>query len=203
MSAWIQTFTGREFHYHAEKPDIHIEDIAQGLSNQSRYAGQCKHFYSVAQHTVLGVDVAMRVHGNMDLARVFFLHDASEAYLVDVPRPIKGDLKGYTEIEDRISKAIYDHFNISGEVVQANQKLCKEIDMRILITEKNQLFDKYHKWTMEDEFPEYHPETVSIQYWTPQKARKKFLNLYGQLFGGMSIHDPVINTDFLFADLHH
>src|SRR5690606_29748913 len=94
---WMQTFTGRRFWPLDPRPDeICIEDIAHALSMQCRYAGHCLSFYSVAEHSVL-----LSQHVAEPFRRWALLHDASEAYLVDVPRPIKGDLSNYRAVEAR------------------------------------------------------------------------------------------------------
>ena len=84
---WMQTFTGETFWpLDPREEEIHVEDIAHALSNQCRFAGHCHEFYSVAQHSVLVSQVVPAASGIM-LWGLF--HDASEAYLVDLPRPIK------------------------------------------------------------------------------------------------------------------
>jgi hypothetical protein len=87
---WILTFTGVEFWPMDPRLDeIRIEDIAHALSMQCRFSGHIKKFYSVAEHSIR---VAELVSTENKLAAL--LHDASEAYLVDLPSPIKN----YSEI---------------------------------------------------------------------------------------------------------
>jgi 5'-deoxynucleotidase YfbR-like HD superfamily hydrolase len=62
---------------------IHIEDITHALSQRCRYAGHTPGFYSVAQHLVLCSDQALKLCP--DLALTALMHDASEAYLSDLP----------------------------------------------------------------------------------------------------------------------
>lgn len=117
----IRTFTGRYVDPFDPKPDdIVIEDIAHALSNLCRFGGHTKRFYSVAEHSVL---CAMLVPGEHKLAAL--LHDASEAYLVDIPTPIKNRLPGYVKAEDRLMKVIADKFGFqypfSAEVKEADR----------------------------------------------------------------------------------
>lgn len=88
---WIQTYTGRQFWPLDPKPEeVCIEDIAHALSQQCRYAGHTIRFYSVAQHSV---EIALRVPRAAALWGL--LHDAAEAYLVDLPRPVKYLMPAY------------------------------------------------------------------------------------------------------------
>lgn len=80
---------------------INIEDIAHSLSNQCRFGGHLPEFYSVAQHCMFCSEISLDTN---KLAAL--MHDASEAYLIDVPRPVKNNLSNYKEIEDNLMKLI-------------------------------------------------------------------------------------------------
>jgi len=85
---WIQTYTGKKFWaFDAAIADICIEDIAHALAMRCRFGCHCKEFYSVAQHSVI-----VSHHLPPELKLWGLLHDATEAYLPDVPRPQKGRL---------------------------------------------------------------------------------------------------------------
>ena len=85
---WLQTFTGRQFWPLGPEPtDIVIEDIGHALGSLCRFNGHCKAFYSVAQHSIL-VSRACEKHGLVAAFRGL-MHDASETYLLDVPKPLK------------------------------------------------------------------------------------------------------------------
>lgn len=102
----IRTFTGK--YINPCKPDqelICIEDIAHALSMQSRFGGHLPVFYSVAQHCV---EVMRSVSSDIRMGAL--LHDASEAYLIDVPRPVKDQLPNYKEIEERLMCVIAGKF---------------------------------------------------------------------------------------------
>jgi hypothetical protein len=127
---WIQTYTGRAFGILNPHPDdIVIEDIAHSLSQQCRYAGHCVQFASVAEHCRLMWELASKPN-----KRPALLHDATEAYLVDVPRPIKELLPDYKKIEHVLAAVIAAKFGVAypwpEEVLQ--------LDARILLDERAQ-----------------------------------------------------------------
>src|SRR5690606_4110631 len=94
----IRTFTGIYVDVFDPTPEmICIEDIAHALAHQCRFAGHVKRFYSVAQHSVMCSRMVDRLYQMEAL-----LHDASEAYLLDIPKPIKEKIVGYKEMEDRM-----------------------------------------------------------------------------------------------------
>lgn len=101
---------------------IHIEDIAHGLSMHCRFGGHTKVFYSVAEHCI---NVSKNVFRCNRLAAL--LHDASEAYLYDVPKPIKVNLIGYSEMEDNIMRLISQKFGfeypLNNDVKSADMTL--------------------------------------------------------------------------------
>lgn len=120
---WLLTASGRHFDLVDPQPDmINILDIAQGLANECRYAGQCRWFYSVAQHSVLASQIVPR-----EYALEALLHDASEAYLKDIPRPLKQLLPDYRAIEERVDAVIRSAFGLpakaSGQIALADRIL--------------------------------------------------------------------------------
>lgn len=110
-AVWIETYSGKEFHFLNPQPEqICIEDIAHALSNQCRYTGHTKRFMSVAEHSYLVSLMCPTV------PLIGLLHDASEAYLSDLSRPVKhGTAIGppYLELEDRVMQAIFGKFGLS------------------------------------------------------------------------------------------
>lgn len=88
--------------------DIDILDISRGLANICRFGGQIKSFYSVAQHSIMVANMAP-----YELRKAGLLHDATEAYLGDVIKPLKVILgNAYTEIEDKWEAVICEKFQI-------------------------------------------------------------------------------------------
>lgn len=90
--------------------DILITDIAHALANQCRFTGHTKTFYSIAEHSILCASVAPK-----DLRLTTLLHDASEAYLCDIARPVKHSSpfkEFYCEAERRLEQAIAQRYGL-------------------------------------------------------------------------------------------
>lgn len=169
---FIQTFTGKAFFpMDPRSQEVDIRDIAHALSMQCRYAGHCRRFYSVAEHSVL---IARWLVGKNKPAAIYgLLHDASEAYLCDVPRPVKPYLNGYGEAELRVQAAVWAHFGLRGHV----PAIVKEADDRILADELvNMTRMPWHARHAD-------PLGVPMMYWSPAEAEREFLNTYAALTG--------------------
>jgi uncharacterized protein len=129
--SWIQTYTGKKFTPFAPRPeDVCIEDIAHALSMLCRFGGHVSEFYSVADHSI-----RVALECNPEYRLLGLLHDASEAYLVDVPRPIKQKIDLYREVEANVQGVICQRFGLP--LIWPN--LIHEIDNRMLLTEAKQL----------------------------------------------------------------
>lgn len=128
-NAWIQTYSGKALYPWRPTPDsILIEDIAHALAGHGRWGNHSKEFMSVGNHSML---VAMLCKPENRLWAL--LHDASEAYLGDIPTPIKRCLPDYTEVEKILQTAIYRKFGLFGDC----PKDVKEADARALFIEKH------------------------------------------------------------------
>ncbi len=153
----IETFTGIMIDpFNPKEGQIVIEDIAHALSNICRFGGHSNSYYSVAQHSYECSLLVSKEHALSAL-----LHDAVEAYLMDIPTPIKNRLPKYMEKEENLMKFIYNHFNLEyplhTEVVAADR------DMLI------------------KEFDQYKGSNGTTPTMTPKEAKKKFLNRYYEL----------------------
>jgi len=161
---WISTYTGKKVHYlNPLKEEICIEDIAHALALTCRFGGHCNVFYSVAEHSIR---VANEVDRDHKLAAL--LHDAHEAYLHDVPRPIKEDIVRYKEIADVIQTAINKKFGLSFgyDVSHADDVL--------LATEARDLLSNTHDW---DKLPSPLPIFI-IPIEAPSIVEKMFLDMF-------------------------
>jgi hypothetical protein len=167
---WIQTFTGRQFWPLDPRPEeLDIEDIAVALSRDCRYAGHCKRFFTVAEHSVHMTRVARSNGYNKRDQRTALLHDASEAYLRDIPRPLKRWLRGYREIEARLMEAIAERFEIDWPI----PPYIKALDEAIGLDEVEQnMLPPPEAWARN--FHSTKPLGVQLQYWPPDEAFKHF-----------------------------
>jgi hypothetical protein len=167
---WLQTCSGIRFFPLDPRPEeIKINDIAGALSKMCRFGGHSKRFYSVAEHCVL-----MSRAATTPFKRAALLHDASEAYLVDIPRPVKPMLANYSLIEDKIMQTIAFKFGF----VWPLQKEVKILDSAILADEQAQVMVPIdHAWDNMQE-----PLGISLEFWSPDKAEAEFLSQYIRLF---------------------
>lgn len=143
--SWILLSSGTKFWPLEPKPeDIHIEDIAHALSNICRYTGHCRRFYSVAEHSYF-VSAHLHEYGpRVQLQGL--LHDASEAFMADIARPLKMSLvmEGYREAEARLEDIIYEKFGVSP--TDTERGLIKIADSRMLATERFALLPTCPEW---------------------------------------------------------
>jgi len=108
----IRTISGRKIDpFNIQQDDICIEDIAHSLSMQCRYNGHSRHFYSVAEHSIL---VSQCLPASCQLWGL--LHDATEAYIGDMISPIKHRLTAFIELEANIHLVIATRFNLPVEI---------------------------------------------------------------------------------------
>lgn len=134
---WILTYTGKEVDLLDPQPDMfELEDIAIALSRVNRFNGHTKRAYSVAEHSLVGSRQL-----EIPLAYEFLLHDAAEAYVVDLPKPLKNVLMDYQEIEFKIDQMIRIAFNLPPVM----SREVKAMDLIMLATEKRDLMPAHTK----------------------------------------------------------
>ncbi len=111
MMNGITTFTKVEFDtLNPRLEDIRIEDIAHALSLMTRANGHFPEFFSVAQHCIQCCKEALARNYVPQVALACLLHDASEAYLSDITRPVKKDMTMYLQIEEQLQNMIFEKF---------------------------------------------------------------------------------------------
>ena len=167
--AWVQTFTGKQFHvFDPSLHEISIIDIAHSLSLVCRFNGHCKTFYSVAEHSWRASFLVQHCD-----ALAALMHDASEAYLSDISKPVKPHLANYYEIEDGLMVAIAKKYKFQYPLPPS----VKEADVTLLFTEKRDLMGpEPFAWT-----GTVKPLTEVIAPMTPAVAKDMFLKRFAQL----------------------
>lgn len=168
---YIQTFGEKQFYPLQPNPDdIDIVDIAHSLALQCRFNGHCKKFYSVAEHSVR-CSLLLAEKG-CDLSLWALLHDAAEAYVGDLPRPVKEQMPQFREIEDALLEVIIKHFGLSWPMPPA----VKHADDTLLLTEARDLMNM--RWDLGEGLSPL-PETI-----TPvesERAKAMFLERFAEL----------------------
>ncbi|HEV7236976.1 MAG TPA: hypothetical protein VGN15_12380, partial [Ktedonobacteraceae bacterium] len=171
----IKTYTGiHVYPLDARVEEIDLEDIAHALSNLCRYTGHTSKFYSVGEHSVR-VSEYLEGMSSMATARVGLLHDATEAYLNDIARPIKhspGFGPAYRTAEQRLYEVIAQKFDLPKKLPE----VVHHADDTLLVTEMRDLMGVKSFWPNAPE-----PLSGSIEPWTPARAKKAFLNRYQYL----------------------
>lgn len=166
---WIETYTGKFVNpLNLRHGDIDIRDIAHALSLQCRFNGHCKKFYSVAEHCI-------RVSGilkGVDNQLTGLLHDATEAYMADITRPVKWALPQVREVEGGIQVAINREFVLLGD-----WRAVKKADNVLLATEARDLMmTKGKEWYLPVKPLEY--EIIPM---TSETAEMNYLRIYEML----------------------
>lgn len=138
----ITTFMGEDFMPFApEAKKIHVEDIAHALSLMCRANGHLVHFFSIAQHSINCANEAKANGFSLKVQLACLLHDASEAYLSDLTRPVKKYLPTYLKVEQRLQDMIYDKF--LGSPLSADEyDQVRQIDDNMLVYEFKALMKK-------------------------------------------------------------
>jgi hypothetical protein len=173
---WFQTYSGVEFSLPQFRADnIEIEDICHALSHQCRFNGHTRHFYSVAQHSIL---VSAEVPREDELWGL--LHDASEAYMGDMVGPLKRVMPEYRELERRLMDEVCKEFGLPPGMPQS----VKMADWRMLATEKRDLIPspEPRPW---DSLEGIDPYSKVIVPWPPPVAKQQFMLAYNRIMSQM------------------
>lgn len=167
---WMQTFTGKAFFpFTCQPEDINIFDIAHSLAMQCRYNGHTERFYSVAEHCVLMSQWVPEKDALWAL-----LHDATEAYVGDMVRPIKKHMPDYIRIEKAIMSMICIKFDLPFTMPES----VYEADNRIIENERAALLKSPPlPWTVHGSpLPD-----IEIHGWDPTVAEYQYYNRFVEL----------------------
>jgi uncharacterized protein len=146
-----------------------IEDVAHGLAHVCRYAGQCRAFYSVAEHSLLVSDVVS------DYRLEALLHDAAEAFIGDVTRPLKQLLPEYRRIEAIVEDAVAERFGLK----LGYRDVVKAADLSVLAAEQAQVMAPgTNAWATEAGII---PAAIVVRFLQPQDAKREFLDRFHTL----------------------
>ena len=171
---WILTFSGLRFWPFKPDPShILIADIAHALAHQCRFAGHVRQFYSVAEHSVRVSELCAA-----DDALWGLLHDGSEAYLQDIPRPLKRlpELSAYREAELNLQRLIAVRFGLNPE----QPPTVTAADDAMLAVEYRQLLQPDHG-IPQDATAGIHGSDMLSAPWTPKVAEQRFLERFDKL----------------------
>lgn len=157
--------------------DIDIEDIAHALSMLCRFGGHSRCFYSVAQHCVLCATIGLEgFNAPLPVLQQLLLHDAAEAYVGDVVRPLNVQLADFARVENRVWRAITQRFGVST----ALDPLVKHINNIALLTERNALIDP--KWNSDWHHLKDCAPWPDFKPWSQPVAKARFLARFHALF---------------------
>jgi hypothetical protein len=182
-------YSGREVDiFNLKLEDIDIEDIAHALSNLCRYGGHCLFHYSVALHSYL----CSLEEGTREEKLAFLLHDASEAFVNDLVRPIKHrpELESYRLEEDKIQKIVFEKFGLEYPFSQRvhdvdNHVLVREIGELIITKEEiyNKSIEKEMSLREARKFLRSEKlANCTIPKISPEEAEELFLNRFYELY---------------------
>lgn len=187
---WFQTYSGRAYHPLDPNPnEVDLIDIAHGLAYQCRFNGQCRSFYSVAEHSFWVSEIMYTESGKPGAALAGLLHDAAEAYIGDMVRPIKRSLPRFYEIERLNMMAIYAGLKVPVEAgMETWAEAIKEADLVMLATERRELMsDPPMPWVAVERV-----EALDMRLFplSPEQAERKFIARFNTLMGAIELMRP-------------
>ncbi len=176
MGDHITTYTGIHFMTtEPNKEDICIKDIAHALSLMCRGNGHLKSFFSVGQHSINCSKEAKARGYSKKVQLICLLHDASEAYMADVTRPLKKHLENYLELEKQLQDLIYEKY-ISDPLNEKELEQMKSIDDDMLYYELKELLNESIL-----PLPPAMRSNICLKTIEHLEVEKEFLDIYNQL----------------------
>ena len=175
---YIETFMGRKFFLN--DPVFELDDIAHALGMKVRYGGHCGRFYSVAEHSVLVSELCETLGCASPMEGL--LHDCVEAYLPDMPSPIKHVLPDFKALEHRLEAAMHKQFGIE------KTPGCKRADLLAMYIEADALLPSRGAFLFPDDPNGLRAEAAQLRKhgfgvvcFQPNAAKGYFLNRYRRL----------------------
>lgn len=173
---FIRTYKGIFYPLDPRADEVNIEDIAHGLSNTCRFSGHTIKHYSVAEHSWI---MSYQFDDNDPNALWALMHDASEAYITDVPRPVKRAMPIFAEIETNIMNVVCDKFGMQ----RGEPKEVKRVDYAIFANEVEQcmLSNEDIGYEFDWYFPEPPIAGLKLLFLQPERAKRVFLKRFEEL----------------------
>lgn len=187
---WMQTYSGFQFSYADGPRVIDIIDIAKSLSRQPRFLGHSKHFLSVAEHSVVMADYFADQQLSSRQQLLGLLHDAHEAYLGDMPRPLAEFLAKYHGVDMDAIKRDIDHSILNNLQIEPpndeERALIKQADTFLLTAERRLAMPSALPWHVDDVIiPEF--LTGAYGFWEPDLAMVYFERAFRELIEGAKV----------------
>jgi 5'-deoxynucleotidase YfbR-like HD superfamily hydrolase len=174
---FIQTLSGRRINpLDAAPEDIDPGDIAGALANLCRFGGHSRGFYSVAQHSLIVCDLLDEQGATADELMAALLHDAAEAYLGDLPHPLKHRSElgaAFRVAEKRLEAVINERFALPEAAARI-----KPLDKALLATERRIFSEVTWHWPELDGAEEL---AIEIEPWDAARALAEFSARYERI----------------------
>jgi uncharacterized protein len=174
---YLQTVSGRFVNpFEPDPAQLDLEDIARALGNLCRFGGHSRSFYSVAQHSVIVSELVEERGGDAEDVFAALMHDAAEAYLGDMPHPIKHRSPlgtAFKVAEERLEEVIRARFAIKADVPEI-----KRADRALLATERRHFSAENWHWP---ELEGIEPLELELEAWSPDEAARAFARRFAEL----------------------
>lgn len=180
---WQETYTGKFYAIDPRKEEVNLLDIAHGLSLICRYTGQTKYFYSVAQHCLNVYRDLKDLGYNEEIQLLGLLHDASEIYISDLPKPFKREIPQYKIFELKIEEVIYEKFGLECPNEEIH-KIIKFSDNEVLYNEVEILMNNVDNWTSKYPHRKINIDTI---FGNMEEVEKEYLKIASELLEKVAI----------------
>jgi len=178
LGGWFTTYSGKKWYILEPRPeDVNIKDIAHALSLICRFGGHSRNHYSVGDHSVMCRIRAIELWPTDWMLQLhILLHDASEAYIGDMVRPMKETMPAFNALEDKTQTAIYIGLGLP-KPTDAEYTKIKRVDNELLMAERRDIINNGgHEWNIPAEAWDF-----PIGSMTPEQSESAFLKMYGFL----------------------
>lgn len=183
---WLETYTGAKFKPYAPTANtVDIRDIAHALSHTCRFGGHTLTFYSVARHSINVAKILKAAGHSPKVQLAGLLHDAAEAYLTDIPTPVKRNMPEYKHTESGILQVVYDKYGVT-ELTASEVEAVDSADKAMLYLEAKRLMRNTEGWAEQfriyvDSIPNIDDAIISTCYHGFYYDRVSFLRHYNEL----------------------